>query len=124
MPRLLLGILLAAPAAWSFSTTPRIAHRSTRVLLAKQENAGEAPDNSTSNQRYPTEPYIDPVTNRLSVDVSDLGLSMDDLGKTGWAEPDRVHPSPGEDGLNAETFVTMSGDIDWEAMAAALAEQE
>ncbi len=62
-------------------------------------------------------PYTDPLSGRLTVDVSDLGLSMNDLGKKGWVDPENVHPSPGERGMPSNGYVLPNGNIDWDAMA-------
>jgi len=44
------------------------------------------------DKKYATDSYVDPESGRTTVDVSDLGISMDDLGKKGWASPENVHP--------------------------------
>jgi len=44
------------------------------------------------DKKYATDSYVDPESGRTTVDVSDLGISMGDLGKKGRASPDNVHP--------------------------------
>lgn len=44
------------------------------------------------DKKYATDSYVDPESGRTTVDVSDLGISMGDLGKKGWASPENVHP--------------------------------
>jgi hypothetical protein len=44
------------------------------------------------DKKYATDSFVDPESGRTTVDVSDLGISMGDLGKKGWNSPENVHP--------------------------------
>jgi hypothetical protein len=89
------------------------ARNPARKSVSLAGSSGEAPAS-----------YTDPETGRVTVDVADLGVKMDDIGKKGWADPENVHPKPGERGLSEQDFVTANGDIDWDAMATALQKED
>jgi hypothetical protein len=112
---LLAFVILLVRQSTGFSAPPS-------KLTAKIEVFAERSDNVRKNM--PNEPYVDPITGRVTLDVSDLKLDMADLGKPGWAEPERVHPTPGEPGKSAVGYVLPNGNIDWDQMARDLKEED
>ena len=111
-------ILVAPPATTNCFTIPGRPRVDKRQAAQGSGGSDEAPNN------YKNQPYIDPVTNRLTVDVSDLGVNMKDISSSGWNDPDKVHTKPGEGGgKSASEYVTLDGNIDWDAMARGLAQE-
>ena len=107
-------IFVSLNTAWGW------VHPTGCLKVASASLYGTKGDEPTETPRYITDPYTDPVTGKTMVDVTDLGVTMGDLGNNGWADAGKVHPAPGEPGLSGQDFVTMTGDIDWDAMAKAL----
>lgn len=67
---------------------------------------------------------MDSKTGRTVVDVSDLGLNMEDVGKD-FLTGEAVHPAPGEDGgVDSSAYVLPNGNIDWDKMARDLADSD
>jgi hypothetical protein len=85
--------------------------------------AGAAAGGGGKGGRYFTEPYKDPKTGKTVCDVSDLGLTMEDVGRD-FLTGEAVHPEPGEAGTDSQTYVLPNGNIDWDAMARDLADSE
>ena len=73
---------------------------------------------------YFNEPYVDPKTGRTVVDVSDLGLNMEDVGRD-FLTGEAVHPAPGDNsGMDSSAYVLHNGNIDWDSMARDLADSD
>lgn len=122
MKRFILILLLPlATSAFFSSEIFRSTLHVKPALLSKIPSDSQGDDSSAEDIHYPTrQPYVDRTTGRLSVDVGDLGLSMEDLGSI-FNTPEMVHPAPGEEGgLNSNKYVRDDGTIDWDAMAADL----
>eukprot|EP00621_Florenciella_sp_RCC1693_P006248 CAMPEP_0182546492 /NCGR_PEP_ID=MMETSP1323-20130603/36106_1 /TAXON_ID=236787 /ORGANISM="Florenciella parvula, Strain RCC1693" /LENGTH=150 /DNA_ID=CAMNT_0024757723 /DNA_START=14 /DNA_END=466 /DNA_ORIENTATION=+ len=64
---------------------------------------------------YKNQPYVDEVTGKTVVDVSDLGIELKDMNVP-W-DPKNVHPDNYDEGLDGNKFLNEDGSIDWNAMA-------
>ena len=115
--------LLPITSAWILPAS-KLASSKERTKKYFASSADAPYPSQNSSQKLRNEPYVDPDTGKLSVDVSDLGVNMDDIGKKGWADVDRVHPEPGGAGMSSEGYVTLDGNIDWDAMARDLAMED
>ena len=92
---------------------------STPASRDNESSLGEASSRKEPDggePRYYNEPYVDSKTGRTVCDVSDLGITMEDIGKNPFTS-DAVHPSsPDEVGVDSQGYVR-AGKIDWDAMA-------